>query len=138
MAGERYDLTRQNNVGVNHPIEIGSQFSLSVGVVDDGVNRPIGGSVGGRFTVKTKWEGGTEILEFTDADGELTLTEGNIAVVIPGATTGTYSARSAELEEELGEDYRTAVYELVWTDAVTGEDSVVFYGEEVEFLPRGT
>lgn len=137
MPGMRYDLTRENNLGANHPIEIGAEFTLSVDVDDDGVARSATGA-GARFTVKTKWVGGTEILEFTDSGSKVTLSDGNVLVKVPKATTAGYGPRSADLEEELGGDYRTAVYELVWTDGDSGEDEVLLYGEEVEFLPRNT
>lgn len=133
MAGERYDLTRQNNIGVNHPIEIGVDFTLSLAVEDGGTPRPMSAA---RFTVKTAWDGGTVILEFTESDSEVTITEGNILVEIGDDVTSGYDPRSADLEDEFGAAFRTAVYELVATTTVDSKQHVLLYGEEVEFLPR--
>ena len=137
MAGSRYDLARANNVGVDHPLEQGATFQLTVGIQDDGVDRPLVGHVA-RIKVLEEW-GGTVILSSaSDVEtSEWTLTTGIIVFKYSDENTGALTTRSDELAKEFGSDRGPGVYSLELENA-TGDIEVLMYGEKVEVVPMAS
>ena len=137
MAGSRYDLTRANNVGVDHPLEQGATFQLTVGIQDDGVDRPLVGHVA-RIKLLEAW-GGTVILSSaSDTDpSEWTLVTGSVGFKYSDENTGALTTRSDELAKELGSDRAPGVYSMELEDA-DGDIEVLLYGEKVEVVPMGS
>lgn len=137
MAGSRYDLTRANNVGVDHPFEQGATFNLSVGIKDDGVDRPLVGHVA-RIKVLKAWGGTTIISSASDTDPtEWTLVTGSVAWKYSDENTGSLTTRSDELEKELGSSRAPGVYSMELEDAA-GDIEVLLYGDKVEVAPMAS
>lgn len=135
MADKRYDLTRDNNLGKDHPIEAGVEFKLGFTLKDDGVERPLGNHKA-TFTVLTDW-GGTEILSVNSDDDPTmwTLSTGNVQLTVPRATTAGLTTRSKELEKEHGSARAPGVYVLTLEDKDADEVEVLLFGEEVAIEP---
>lgn len=132
MPAERYDLTRENSYGYDHPIEVGKTFTLSISVEEDLTGATV------RMKVRSSWtDTGTPILNLSSPSSGIVLTPGatsTIVVTVVPATTAGLQARTEDLEKELGSDYALAVYDLE-VEKSTGVIEGYLYGD-VEIVPE--
>lgn len=130
MPAARYDLKRENNLGVDAPIEQGKRFTLSITATLDMTD------YSARAKVRTAWVGGSVILDFASY---ITITPGSptstLVIDVPASITAGLQARTEELERELGSDYKPGVYDLEVEDGSGNVDGWL-YGEEVEITPE--
>ena len=137
MAGSRYDLTRANNVGVDHPLEQGATFQLTIGIQDDGVDRPLASHVA-RIKVLEEWGGTVIFSSASDSDpSEWTIVTGSVGFKYSDENTQALTTRSDELAKELGSDRGPGVYSLELEDA-GGDIEVLIYGDKVEVVPMAS
>jgi hypothetical protein len=132
MAAQRYDLIRSNSWGVDHPIEQGPTFTLSITVAQNLAGAAV------EFTGrKSSTDEGTPIFAKSVGDGVVVTpgVESSIVCTLTDEETTALQARTKELECELGEDYALGFYNLKVT--LAGETEGYLYGD-FEVTPEAT
>ena len=139
MPAKRYDLRRNNNLGEDHPIEVGGTFLFSITVDDEGTARDITGYIA-RWSYKADRDDATTILAFVSGvDSELTIptgTDGKVFLEIPDETTDDLVTRSKDLEAEHGVARKPGFYTYELEDAA-GKNEILLFGD-VDVEPRAT